>query len=94
MIIDAIEGNRRLKVNYKGGYRTLEPYCYGISTAGNDSLRAYQIDGYSNCGESTNWKFMNTKKIEDIQLLNDNFIPNNPDYSRGDKMMKVIYKQI
>lgn len=94
IIIKAIDERRKLRVNYNGGSRTLEPYCYGVSTAGNESLRAYQEKGYSRQGKNTDWKFMNTKKIENIELLDEYFLNNNPLYKKGDRMMKIIYKEI
>lgn len=94
IIIKAIEERKKLRVNYNGGWRTIQPYCYGVSTTGNDSLRAYQEEGYSREGKHTDWKFMTVGKIADIEQLDEVFTYNHPQYKRYDKMIPTIYKQI
>jgi hypothetical protein len=83
-----------MKIFYDGGYRIIEPYCYGINKVNNESIRAYQIIGHSNSGKPENFKLFKVEKIETLQILDENFIPNHPLYNKNDKGMKEIYIQI
>ncbi len=44
-IIDAIKGRNLLEFSYDGHQRVVEPHTFGVSTKGNDSLSAYQVEG-------------------------------------------------
>ena len=43
-LCDAIRDRKIVKFHYDydRGMRTVEPFCYGVSTSGNDVLRGYQ----------------------------------------------------
>lgn len=91
-IIEAIENLNVIEFYYEGESRIVQPYCYGVSKAGNDVLRAFQIDGYSSSNKMW-WRLYTVKKMQGIEVLDDNFIIRN-DYKRGDKDMIKIYKEI
>lgn len=78
-----------IKFNYDGGTRVVEPHCYGISTAGNEVLRGYQISGYSSSGKM-GWKLFDLSKASSINVLNDSFSGPRPGYKTGDKNMQKI----
>lgn len=78
--------------NYEGGARIVEPHCYGVSTANNECLRAFQVDGYSKTNKM-GWKMFDLSKATSIRVLDEKFIPRS-DYKRGDKGMKIIYAEI
>ncbi|MBN2571626.1 MAG: hypothetical protein JXA68_05820 [Ignavibacteriales bacterium] len=92
-ICTAIKNKQLLKFYYEGGNRTVEPHCYGITTAGNEGLRGFQIDGYSSSGKM-GWKMFDLSKANDMVILNESF--NNPrmGYRKGDKGMSSIYCEI
>ena len=50
-IIEAIENQNIIEFYYDGEFRAVEPHCYGVTTAGNEGLRAFQIGGYSSTGK-------------------------------------------
>lgn len=50
-IIEAIENRNVIQFYYENELRVVEPHCYGMTTAGNEGLRAFQIDGYSSSGK-------------------------------------------
>lgn len=91
-IIDAIENQNVIEFNYDGELRVVEPYCYGKTTAGNEGLRAYQIDGFSSSGKM-GWKMYDLGKADDIEVSDEPFSTKN-DYKRGDKGMSEIYAEI
>ena len=47
-IADAIKTMKTLSFIYDGQNRVVEPHAYGMSTAGNECLRAYQTAGGKN----------------------------------------------
>lgn len=50
IICSAIRSKQVIRLYYRGGFRMIEPFCYGASTAGSELLRAYQTGGYSESG--------------------------------------------
>lgn len=91
-IIEAIENQQLIEFYYDGELRVVQPYCYGVSKAGNDVLRAFQVDGYSSSNKMW-WKMYTLSKMQQIQIMEDTFNPRN-DYKRGDKDMMKIYIEI
>lgn len=92
IIIDAIDGQNLLQFDYEGEQRVVEPHCYGVTTKGNEAIRAYQVDGYSSSGRM-GWKLYDLAKADSIEMLEDTFDVR-PDYKPGDKGMTEIYCEI
>jgi hypothetical protein len=93
LIINAIKQKKLIEFQYDGESRTVEPHCYGVSTKGNEVIRAYQIRGFSSSG-TMGWKLYDLSKAGDIQVLNESFSKPRPDYKRGDKGMNEIYCEL
>ncbi len=93
MIENAITKRNLLHFEYEGGERIVEPHCYGITTAGNEGLRAFQIDGYSSSG-SMGWKMFDLNKADSIEVLDETFNGTRPGYKRGDRGMKKIFREL
>jgi len=91
VICDAIHRRSVITFYYNGGMRTVEPHCYGISTAGNDVLRGYQTGGYSESGNSVGWKMYEVAGMTNIQISGNTFNQNRPGYNPNDKGMSVIH---
>ena len=91
-IINAIENQNVVEFYYEGELRIVEPHCYGKTTAGNEALRAYQIDGYSSSGKM-GWKMYDLGKADNFEVSDETFSTRS-DYKRGDKGMSDIYTQI
>lgn len=92
-IVDAIRKQNVVEFYYDGGLRTVEPHCYGLTTKGNEGLRAYQIDGYSSSGKM-GWKMYDLGKASNIEILEDTFSSPRPGYKKGDKGMDRIYEEL
>lgn len=105
-IEEAIEKHRTCRIYYEGddtiakGWRWIEPYVYGVSKAGNDIIRAYQIQGVSDTDEA-GWKTFRADKITTwirtpkmfYQPISDRD-SSAPKYrENGDDAMTIIYKQ-
>jgi len=92
-IVEAIENQNVIEFYYDGELRVVEPHCYGITTAGNEGLRAFQIDGYSSTGKF-GWKMYDLGKANDITITQDQFDGPRPGYQTGDKGLSTIYAEI
>ena len=90
-IVKAINTKRVIGFYYNGGYRTAEPFCYGISRKGNDLLRAFQTGGYSESGEPVNWKLFTVEKMSNITIIDEEFSGDRSDYNPNDSAMEDIY---
>ncbi len=93
IICNAIRNMKLVKFYYDGGIRIVEPHCHGITTAGKEGLRAYQIDGYSSSG-SMGWKMFDLSKANSMSVLDKNFDMPRTEYRKGDKGMEHIYCEL
>jgi len=94
-IISAIQDKQVLSIWYNGGARLIEPHCYGLSNAGNELLRCYQISGHSVSGQHEGWKLMTVEGIQNINPSGDTFIGPRPHYNPiSDKHIPTVYAKI
>ena len=93
LILTAIENKLRLKLFYDGGYRIVEPHCYGVSTTNKEELRLYQVSGFSKSNQ-LGWKLFDLKKAKNLELTDMNFLSARPGYKRNDRVMRRIFKQL
>lgn len=93
IIIAAIKGKLLLRFYYDGGYRTVEPHCYALTTKSNEGLRAYQVSGHSSSG-NLGWKMFDLSKAINLESLDEKFTSHRPGYNRNDKGMSVIYCEL
>jgi hypothetical protein len=92
-ICDAIHNKNLIELIYEGHKRVVEPHCYGVSTAGNEALRLYQVDGYSST-RTMGWKMYDLSKARNITVLDETFNSPRPGYKRNDRGMSKIYCQL
>lgn len=92
-IIEVIENQHVIELYYEGELRVIEPHCYGLTTAGNEGLRAYQTAGYSSSGK-LGWKLYDLGKADDISITPARFAGPRPGYQAGDKGMSKIYAEL
>lgn len=89
LLVEAIRQKRRLRLQYNGKARLVEPQCYGIGTKGTELLRVHQLQG----GSQPEPLFL-VSKIEDLEVLADVFERPGPNYRKGDSAMKTIFAQL
>lgn len=89
-INDAIKNKTLIQFDYDTITRTVEPYCYGTTAAGNEALRAYQVSGEKS---KMAWKLYDLTKASNIVGLSDSFNPRK-DYKPGDKIISTVINQI
>ncbi len=90
-ICTAIRNRAVVQFYYDGGTRTVEPHCHGISTTGNEVLRAYQTAGYSESGKSVGWKILEVAKITSFRQADVTFSTNRPGYNPNDSGMSSVH---
>ncbi len=94
-ICNAIRECRLLRLNYDWGYRAVEPHAYGLNDNGHELLRAYQIGGTSQSGETVGWKLFRVDEISGLHTTEDHFSGPRQGYKRGDKALdQTIYCQL
>ncbi len=94
IICTSISKKQLLRINYDNrGEREIEPYCLGYNKKRNILLRAYQIIGDSDSGESDGWKLFDLKKISNILQLPVVFAVR-PQYNPNDSEMDLIICKI
>lgn len=93
-ICRAIRERRLLSFDYKGHHRVVEPYCFGLSTAGEETLRAIQVGGSSDSGKFGFGKLWTVADIETAQVSDQTFVPDDPNYNPNDSAMKRIICRI
>jgi hypothetical protein len=93
-ICEAIRSRRLLEFRYRGLQRIVAPYCHGISTAGTEVLRAVQVHGASGSKGFGFGKLWSVADVERPRLLEEVFVPDDPDYNPNDKAMREIHCRI
>lgn len=93
LLIEAIKNRNIVQFYYDSELRVVEPHCYGITTAGNEGLRAFQIDGYSSSGKM-DWKMYDISKAENLEVMSETFINSRPGYKKGDRGMVEIFAEL
>ncbi|SOD92523.1 hypothetical protein [Caenispirillum bisanense] len=91
---EALNAGKRLRVVYDGETRIIEVHAVGVSTANNECMRVWQVEGGSVSGEEVGWKLMTLSKVTKHQLLEEASQAPRPGYKKGDSHMKEIYCQL
>jgi hypothetical protein len=89
----AIAGRRRLRFDYGGHAREVEPHTYGVDRFSQRSLCGYQTRGGSESGVSSGWKTFHERDMENIWVLDDGFRARE-DYRRNDPAFAAIVAQV
>jgi len=89
LFCNAIAQKRRLRFNYHGVTRLVEPQCYGVGHRGTELLRVYQ----GRRGSQPE-PLYNVAEMQDLELLDEVFTKPGPHYKKNDSAMKFIYCQL
>jgi len=94
LICQAINEMKVLTFYYNGHQRVVEPHAHGLSTAGNEVMRCYQIRGGSVSGNVPAWKMMTTNKISSLSISEEGFSGPRHGYNKGDRGMSTIFCEL
>lgn len=85
----AIKNKQKLKIKYRGTERIIEPHAFGLDKRG-EKLRAFQVSGFSESGNSSGWKLFKCEDINSMVELSDSFKVR-PGYNHnGDRQIPKI----
>ena len=93
ILINAIQDRECLSFVYSGLQRLVQPAAVGISLAGNEVLRCYQIGG-GHVTSGHDWDLVDLSKISGLRGTGQHFYGDPPGYRRGDKGMTMIFAQL
>ena len=94
LLCRAIEGRKLLAFDYKGRHRVVAPYCHGFTRGSEEMLRAVQVRGSSQSGKFGMGKLWNVAEMRDVQLLDELFVPDDPQYNPDDSAMHEIHCRV
>src|SRR6476619_2964405 len=90
IICEAISNRCRLEFEYDGLLRIVEPYCHGITSAGNESLRAIQVGGDTRARQGYGFgKLWTVAKMTNLRVAAQ-FKPRDPNYNPSDSAMPSL----
>lgn len=101
-IANSVRNKNVVTIYYDGednggkGLRVIEPFCFGISKAGNAVIRAWEREGASFTAQKgtqplPGWRLFRVDRIGSYNVSpTDNFDEIRPDYNPNDKGMKNI----
>ncbi|MDY0051526.1 MAG: hypothetical protein RBR65_03205 [Aliarcobacter sp.] len=91
IIREAIANKQLLKFVYNDKKRVVEPYTFGCSHKGDDTLSAFQIEGGSNSSKDLGWRQFIIENIDNLVLLDSKFDSIRDGYNPNDSRMSEIY---
>lgn len=94
LICEAIRACRLLEFAYADHARIVEPYCHGLSKQGVEMLRAVQVGGSSTSGGFGFGKLWRVDAIRELRLLNQHFVPDDPNYNPDDSALPTIHCRV
>jgi|SRR4029077_1934584 hypothetical protein len=90
-ICKAIGTKAILQFEYHGTLRTIEPQSHGISSAGNEVVRAVQTHPHAQFGTSIEGKLFEVSKMSGLKETGAHFIAPGPHYNPDDKGMVYVH---
>jgi predicted DNA-binding transcriptional regulator YafY len=101
-IVNSIKNKNLVTIYYDGddnggkGLRVIEPFCYGVSKAGNAVIRAWEREGASYTAQKgeqplPGWRLFRVDRIGSYNFdPRQNFTEPRPEYNPNDKGMTSI----
>jgi hypothetical protein len=93
LLCRAIADKRLVQFKYDGRSRIVEPFCCGVSAAGNYVLRGFQIRG-SDKTKPLCWRLYELSEISQMSVTQHGFKGNRQDYNPEDPTITEIFCRI
>ena len=91
----AIAHRLHIRFVYDGQPRVVQPATLGDHMmTGTLSLRGYQTGGRSNSRTPPFWTMFSVEKIVDLDITDDTFADDPPDYANGDRHISTVIAQL
>ena len=98
VICSAIGSNKVITFYCRGGFRFMEPHCFGVLTDGDEALLSYQVGGYDRFDVLSGWKLFRSSDISRLGITNEYFTYDEsgpgPGYDSRYSAFKTIYCQV
>jgi len=94
ILCEAIRRRLLVEFDYDGFHRIVAPYCHGISTADNESIRGVHVRGASRSGGFGFGKLWLVSKMKNLRLTDVSFVPSDPNYNPDDTGMREIHCRV
>jgi hypothetical protein len=91
---NALRQGACLEIRYDGYARVVEVHAVGVSTAGHEVMRVWQVRGGSVHNEPVGWKMLRLDEASGVAILSERSQAPRPGYKRGDRAMYTITCQI
>jgi hypothetical protein len=91
VICEAIEQKARIQFRYRQNLRIVEPQAHGISSAGNEVIRAVQTYPRGPSGKSIEGKLYAVFQMSDLQKTGETFPGPGPHFNPNDKGMIYVH---
>jgi hypothetical protein len=93
-LCDAIASRNIIRCYYEGGFRSAEPYIYGLSKDEIEYVLVYQTSGVSSSAKPEGWKRLRVEKMDELIVSEEAYLENQPDYDPADVVIKTVYCRI
>ena len=90
-IVRAVREHHVITFQYAGLARRVEPFIYGVNTAGHQAISGYQTAGLSRSGDRRGWRMYLLSDIRNLVVENETFKSTRPDYNPNDSRMNEIF---
>lgn len=91
-ICDAIRDGEIVEFDYDGMVRIVEPFVYGLNTAGVQVLKGYQIGGYQKeLDNSYSWVTFEVDQIGTIKFIGKKFTTRRDGYEKQSEDIGTLY---
>ena len=91
VICKAIKNRVRLRCEYDGESRIVEPQCHGITTKLSEVVRVVEIYPGDRAGEPIEGKLFTVSKMVDLKKTDEKFLKPGRHYNSRDKAMKYVH---
>lgn len=89
-ICDAIKKKSVLAFQYKGSLRLVEPQCHGTSSAGNEVLRAIELDNGARSSDPIG-KLFDVAKMSELKETGRHFDKAARNHNPADRAMTFVH---
>lgn len=91
---EALRSGKCLQLHYDGFTRTVEVHAVGYTRDGKEIMRAWQVRGGSQSGESPGWKLFRFDKTFSTSITDEDSKAPRPEYKRDDTHIARIICQV
>lgn len=89
-VCEAIRTRSLVAFEYNGVRRIVEPHCHGVSPAGRELIRGYQV-GEVTPSDGHSWRLFDVSKVVGFILLERTFPTSRPGFRSDDRKFASVH---